>query len=175
MNIVHAFLEQARIRPQAPALIATRGGRDRTVTFAQLAAASAATASQFSRAGLRPGDAVLLLIPMSPELYAVLVGLFRAGLVAVVLDPSAGRDHIDRCVRLCPPAGFIGIPRAHALRAVSAGIRAIPRKFCVGAGWPFGSRLNPWERPDATGAVLEMETEAPAPAGPVPAKIRREV
>jgi acyl-CoA synthetase (AMP-forming)/AMP-acid ligase II len=162
VNIADVLLAQAAARPDATAILASHRGRDRAMTFAGLAAASAAVARQLRQAGLRPGEAVLLLVPMSPELYAVLVGLLRAGLVAMVLDPSAGRAHIDHCCALCHPAAFVGTPWTHALRLVSAGIRAIPRKFRVGRGWPLGTRLRLSAGAGSDARVVSLDPAAPA-------------
>ena len=162
MNLATIVLEQARLRPKAPAIIASHKGRDRIMTFGGLADASARVAEQLREVGLAPGSAMLLLVPMSPELYAVLVGLFRAGLVPTVLDPSAGRKHIDRCCELNPPAGFIGVPKAHMLRLLSGRIRDIPHKFCVGAGWPFGRRLQFTDGKSIDERVADLPSEHPA-------------
>ncbi len=162
MNIANIVIEQARLRANAPAIIASHKGRDRVMTFGELADASARVAAQLRNAGLAAGSAVLLLVPMSPELYAVLVGLFRAGFVPTVLDPSAGRKHIDRCCELNPPAGFIGVPKAHALRLLSGRIRNIPHKFCVGAGWPFGQRLELADGNSIDEKVANLPSEHPA-------------
>jgi acyl-coenzyme A synthetase/AMP-(fatty) acid ligase len=162
VNIATIVLDQAKLRPNAPAIIASHKGRDRVMTFRELANASARVAVQLCEAGLAPGSAVLLLVPMSPELYAVLVGLFRAGFVPTVLDPSAGRKHIDRCCELNPPAGFIGVPEAHALRLLSGRIRDIPHKFCVGAGWPFGRRLEVGRGKLIDERVADLPSEHPA-------------
>jgi acyl-CoA synthetase (AMP-forming)/AMP-acid ligase II len=88
-------------------------------------------AAAFEAAGLRPGDRALVVHPISIGLYAVLIGLFRLGATALILDPSAGREYLDRCCRLANPRGFIASPKAHLLRLLSGGIRRIPIKLIV--------------------------------------------
>ena len=134
MNVVTLFQAQAAACPGAPALVEGRGARRRVTTFSDLDAAGARGAAALLDAGLRPGDAVLVLVPLSAALYRVLAAVFRAGLVAVVLDPSAGRDHVARCCQMRPPDAFVGVPKAHLLRAVVPAVRRIPRRFVVG-GW----------------------------------------
>ncbi len=69
---------------------------------------------------------------MSIALYAVLVGLWRLGAVAMIVDPAAGREHIDQCCRRNPPHAFIAIPKGHLLRLVSSVIRQIPMPITIG-------------------------------------------
>src|SRR5260370_42564340 len=97
-------------RPEAFAIIDTgsrpgrftsfirfRNASYRQITFAQLEQASACAASLFRQQALRPGDAVLVLHPISIELYRPLLLLFRLPLIAMFLDPSAGRTTRHPC------------------------------------------------------------------------------
>jgi acyl-CoA synthetase (AMP-forming)/AMP-acid ligase II len=151
MNISETLWVWATRSPEAPAVIDTRRGRSRSVSFAELDLAAARAAGMFLRAGLRPGDPVLILGPMSAELYVALVAVFRLGLTAVFLDPSARREHIERCCRLCPPRAFIASATAHLLSLFSRALRRIPVKFCIGPpipgtwSWSRADRLAPHE------------------------------
>jgi acyl-CoA synthetase (AMP-forming)/AMP-acid ligase II len=134
MNIAEILREQADRRPDAPAIIDRCRGKDRITTFAGLERQSQHAAALFRKNGLRPGDAVLVFYPMSAELYVVLLGLFRLGVVAMFVDPSAGRDHIERCCEHWPPRGLIAGFKGHLLRLISPALRRVPRKFVL--GWP---------------------------------------
>jgi acyl-CoA synthetase (AMP-forming)/AMP-acid ligase II len=136
MNISELLKARATACPDAIAVIDTWRRRSRTITFAGLDRAAAQAAALLQRAGLRPGDAVLVLHPMSADLYIALSAIFRLGLVAMFLDPSAGSEHIDRCCALWPPKGLIASARAHLLRLHSSGLRHIPFKFAVGLPVP---------------------------------------
>lgn len=136
MNIATVLAEQAERRPAAAAILDTFHGRDRQLTFAELNTEAMRVAAMFEAHGLRAGDAVLVLHGLSAELYVALVAVFRLGLVAMFLDPSAGRDHIERCCRMWQPAGFLGNPKAHLLRFLSGAIRRIPKQFCIGPWVP---------------------------------------
>src|SRR5438067_13002055 len=94
--------------------------------------------------GLRAGDAVLVFQPMSIDLYVCLLAIFRAGLVAMFLDPAAGREHIKHCCELGSPAAFIGSTKAHLLLPFSRALRRIPRRFSIGRLRIPGS--IPWVR-----------------------------
>jgi acyl-CoA synthetase (AMP-forming)/AMP-acid ligase II len=73
---------------------------------------------------------------MAVRLYVVLIGLFRLGVTAMFVDPSAGRHQIDRSCRLGQPHAFVATRAAHVLRLVSGAIRHTPLKIVVGAGLP---------------------------------------
>ncbi len=163
MNTANLLLEQVASRPGATALIETVGGRDITLTFAQLGDRSARLAALLRDRGLRPGQTVLVLVPMSLELYIVLFALFRLGLVAMFLDPSAGREHIEACCALRPPDALIGTVKAHLLRLTIAALRRIPCNISIG-GLPVPSavNLNRSERLAPHDTVFVADAETPA-------------
>jgi len=143
MNIGEMLKERATTCPEGVAILETRNGSSRALTFAGLERASAQAAALLRGAGFRPGDAVLVFHPMSAELYIALLAIFRLGLVAMFLDPSAGTEHIDRSCALYPPRGLIASSRAHLLRLLSPSMRAIPVKFSIGLPVPGAMR---WAR-----------------------------
>lgn len=138
MNIAELLQVQARERPDAAAII-ERGG---TVTFAELEHAAGRMAALLQADGLRAGDGVLVFQPMSGELYIILSALFRLGAVAMFLDPSAGRQHMERCCEIYPPRAIIASPRAQFLRWVSPGLRRIPKRYVCGRFFPGTSSLR---------------------------------
>jgi acyl-CoA synthetase (AMP-forming)/AMP-acid ligase II len=117
--------------PHTTAIIDTRHGRSRTMTFAELESASAHLAARLKHAGLCPGDVVLVLLPMSAELAITFNAMFRLGLVAMLLDPAAGRQHIERCCSLFAPRALIAGSKVHLLRLVSPALRRIPARFAT--------------------------------------------
>lgn len=138
-----AVLLQQQARSTAPAIIDRLHGRDRVTSFSELQQQVTRAAALLWQEGLRSGDAVLVFQPMSLELYVALIALFRLGLVAMFIDPSAGLEHIERCCSLFPPKAFIGSPKAHLLRLLSPALRRIPRSFVIGAHLPGAI---PWSR-----------------------------
>ncbi|MDQ3030738.1 MAG: AMP-binding protein, partial [Actinomycetota bacterium] len=134
MNITHVLTRQATERPGCVAIVDGVGRRARRVTFAELVAQSAAAAAMLRRDGLGPGDRVLILVPMSVDLYVALIAVFRLGAVATFLDPSAGLAHVTHCCRIAGPAALIGSVKVHLLRLVSPAIRRIRRRYAI--GWP---------------------------------------
>jgi len=129
MNIVTVLEEQAQRWPDRPAIIDEQSGCSPTTSFAELHRISATRATLLARHGLRPGDPVILLCPLSRDFYVNLLAIFRLGAVGVVFDPSAGLRHIERCCDLAKPKALIGSWKAHLLRLVSPSIRRVPLRL----------------------------------------------
>ncbi|MCY4574298.1 MAG: AMP-binding protein, partial [Gemmatimonadetes bacterium] len=158
MNITQILFDQATQRPEAPAIVEAAGAGSRTLTFVELAERSARAAALLQAAGLRKGDRVLVFQPMSIELYVALLAIFRLGLVATVLDPSAGRGHIEQCCGIARPRAFIGPARAHILRFLCRGLRRIERHF-VTAGWaPRATRWSILERYEPLNSITPCDS-----------------
>jgi acyl-CoA synthetase (AMP-forming)/AMP-acid ligase II len=136
MNIATLLQTQARLRPHTPALLETIRGRNRSTSFAQLELQVGQVATFLHQQGLQAGDPVLVFYPMSAELYIILGALFRLGLIAMFLDPNAGRNHFDRCCTLCPPRGMIASSQAYWLAVRSPALQHIPLKVAIGLPLP---------------------------------------
>ncbi len=99
MNAVDLLERAAATWHDTPAIIDGRAGHESVLTYAALEDHSRQLATLFSQAGLRAGDGIALMIPMSADLYAVIAATWRLGLVAVFIDPAAGNEHFEQCVR----------------------------------------------------------------------------
>lgn len=162
MNLAHVLQEQSSVRPNAAAIIDTWRGRSRTTSFAELDQSAARAARLLVKHGLQPGDAVLVFYPMSVELYVVLVALFRLRLIAMFLDPSASRDHFERCCALHRPRALIAGTKAHLLRLLSPALRRIPIKFVIGFPVPGAIRWSGADRLPPLNEVSDCEPDTPA-------------
>jgi acyl-CoA synthetase (AMP-forming)/AMP-acid ligase II len=161
MNIAEILLQRAEELGENAAIIDVHRNRDRCYSFRELDAATAGVAAQLKSAGLKAGDGMLLLHPVATELYLVLVALFRLGCVAIFLDPSAGRAHIERCCAIFPPKGFFGSPRAQLLRWAVAELRHVPKAFCP-TWFPGTQRLDLGAMAEPTREIVSLSAEAPA-------------
>jgi acyl-CoA synthetase (AMP-forming)/AMP-acid ligase II len=159
MNVAALLTSRTSTCGESVAII--DGSRNqRTITFAELERAVACTTARLHRHGLRPGDSVLVLQPMSLELYCVLIAIFRSGLVAMFVDPSSGRHHLASCCKMNPPMAFIGSARAHLFRLISPALRRIPAKL-----WSESlvrSALKEVHVPDADVAIQDCPSDTPA-------------
>lgn len=158
MNIAEILAAQAADHPSDVAILDPSSRHRRAITFAELDLAAARSAALLDQSGLRRGDSVFVFQPMSIELYVALLAVFRLGLVAMFLDPSAGREHIERCCALHAARGFIAGAKAHLLRLLSPALRRIPIKFVIGPPLPGAIR---WPRADALPPRPQIEPVAP--------------
>jgi olefin beta-lactone synthetase len=131
-NIAARLAERARLHPERAALVEFRRGRRRAVTYARLDALAGAVSARLAGAGVGPGDRVVVFVPVSIALYAVLLGIFHRGATAVFVDPGLGRDRVAAAVRSASPRLFAGILQAHLYRLFSPALRAVPRTLLVG-------------------------------------------
>ena len=162
MNIAERLAARAARHPDAPAIVDTWHGQPRVTSFAALERATARGAALLHSLGARAGDAVVVLHPMSLELYAALIAVFRLGMIAVVPEPSASRDQVATALAPLPIAGFIGSRKAHLLRLRHPVFRRA--RFAVSLdGWlPFATR---WQAGDARPALDTLATvDADTPA-----------
>lgn len=141
-----------------------------TRTFAQLHADSDAIAHGLTAAGITRGTRTVLMVPPSPDFFALTFALFKLAAVPVLIDPGMGVKNLGRCLAEAEPEAFIGVPKAHLARrllgwgrrtirtTVNAGRR---RFFCDTslsqlreAGRSRGPFPIPNVSPDETAAIL---------------------
>jgi olefin beta-lactone synthetase len=161
MNIAEILLQRAEELGDNAAIIDVHRNRNRSYSFRELDVATASVAGQLQRANLKPGDGILLLHPVAAELYLVLVALFRLGCVAIFLDPSAGRAHIERCCAIFPPKAYFGSQRAQLWRWVIPYLRHLPTAFCP-TWFPGAQRLNLATTAKPMRQIVSLSDEAPA-------------
>ncbi len=139
VNLLDRFQQQAARTPDRPALITAKAQS----SFSELERRSAQAAQMLSAKGLRAGDVALVFQPMSVCLYEVLLALFRLGMVALFVDPQAGRDTIVHAVARCRPKALIACHKAQWLRLLSPAVAAIPHKLATAAWFPGATS---WQR-----------------------------
>ncbi|MBX3741635.1 MAG: AMP-binding protein [Akkermansiaceae bacterium] len=159
MNLVALLAERAAEHPDRPALVDSANGVDRIVTYRELMERVAGGASFLKRSGLKRGDTVLLLHPVSIELYEFLLAAFHLGVRAMLADPSGGRAFISLCCQRVRLAAFFGSWKAQAFGMVIPEIRKCPMRFRTGAWFP---RTMKW-RTDATPhELVDVPEDEPA-------------
>lgn len=102
----------AASRAPGDAIFYLRCGRTgfRTVTAADIAVTVEIRASLLRARGIRPGDRVAVLVPPSPDLYAVLLAIHLVGAVAVQMDPAMGARRMAECLVRIAAKGAVCVP-----------------------------------------------------------------
>jgi olefin beta-lactone synthetase len=129
-NIVSRLAAAAARYPERLAIADSRS----RIAFGALSERVASAGGGLSAAGVRAGDRVLVFVPMSVDLYVMLLGTLHAGAVPVFVDAWADRRRLAAAVRAAAPAAFIGSRRALLLRLLSAEVRRIPRVYTPRSG-----------------------------------------
>lgn len=148
VNIANALTEMAARQPHTPAIFQPSGfdsaGRRQYVhlTYHQLNVDSERIAAGLGHFGIEHGARVALMVKPSLEFFALVFGLFKAGVAPVIIDPGIGTKPLKTCLAEAAPEAFIGIPLAQAARALMGWARASSKvNITVGSGW-FGPRLD---------------------------------
>jgi len=174
MNLIELLDGVARRTPRLAAIIDGPAGREREISFAELCLWSRQIASLLRRTGAGPGDGIVMLVPMSAPLYAVIAAAFRIGAVPVFIDPDQAAAQIESCRDTLPLRAFVGSPMACVVRSLTPALRAITPAF-VTRGWfpgatPLGcaQRLPPVAdspfRADDAPAMLSFTSGSTGPA-----------
>lgn len=135
-NVVHLLYQAAAKRPDRNALVMPGG---EALTFRALWDHADRCSTGLAELGFHAGDRAIVMIPMSMELYVVLLGIIKMGGVAVFVDPWIGARRIARFCAFADPRAFVGIPRSHILRIVDRRLLRIPLTISTGrccAGMP---------------------------------------
>ncbi len=135
INISRPLTDMARIQPDTPAIIFPQ--EKRSLTFLELDRDSNRIAAGLARIGVGRGTRVALLVPPSPDLFALTFALFKAGSVPVFIDPGIGARNMKGCLAEAEPVAFIGIPKAHVARRLLGWGRASIRINVVVGGGSF--------------------------------------
>jgi len=96
-NVVGAFRHHARLKPAQIAV----ADAYRQLTFAELDDASSRAAQALIESGVAAEQAVVLCIERSTDFVIALLGVLKAGAMAVPLDPAAPRERIEASISAC--------------------------------------------------------------------------
>ena len=127
MNISSLFLNAAQAYPERIAIIDTK----RSIDYSQLAKEVEQTSAYFQRKGIKKGDRVLVFVPMSVDLYRIVLALFHCGATAVFLDEWVSKKRMELCCEIANCKGFIGVFKARLFSLFSKELRKIPVKLRV--------------------------------------------
>jgi amino acid adenylation domain-containing protein len=122
--IHHAFLAQARLRPDAEALHFDGGAW----SYAELLARTRSFAAELRAAGIGQGEVVAILAKRDPEVIVAMIGAARSGATFIVLDAAYPDAHVEKLLALAAP---------HALVSAGPGLRSRGRSLARAIRVPF--------------------------------------
>lgn len=127
-------------RSMFAAQVAARGaaiavaGKEQRWSYDELSQRAEVAAAGFLALGLKPGDRVVVQLPNIPEFFAVVFGLFRAGLIPVFALPDHRLAEITHFARKAEASAYIIAdshgqfdyrPLGHALQKEVPGLRHV--------------------------------------------------
>lgn len=131
------------------------------ITFRELDDLSSRLSEGFYGEGLRANDRAVILAPISINLYASLIALFKLGATAVFLDPQTKYKQLNTAIGLANPCAFIGTRKALWLRYFLPALQRIPHMFLSeGDGMNSVQRMGQVFAPRTT--IAEVEDDVPA-------------
>ncbi|HIP76780.1 MAG TPA: peptide synthase, partial [Psychromonas hadalis] len=110
--------------------------------------------------GLKSGDKAVLMVTPSLDFFSVTFGLFKAGIVPILVDPGMGIKNLKQCFLEAKPDAFIGIGKAHlARRLFGWGKQSLKHNITV-EKWPIlgGKTLASLLKKHPSPAQFEMIT-----------------
>ena len=133
-NNIASLLDVSALRfPDRPAIYY----KDSSMSFSELQECVHSCAVMLLKYGLKAGDRVIIMTPMSPDLYISLLAVIRCGAVAVFVDPWISMRRIAAFASFAEPSCFIGVPKSHLLRLLSPQLARL--KLTVSTGSVFAA------------------------------------
>ena len=132
-NVVARLKSVAARCGDRPALVidSAEQGR-RSITFGELWDAVDRVSVGLRQRGLQPGQRAIVMVPMSIDLYIVLLAVLKVGAAAVFVDPWIGLRQVAAFAVFAEPSAFIGIGKSHWLRQLERRLRAIKLSVTTG-------------------------------------------
>lgn len=163
-NIAAYLPQMAATRPHALAIVFpqardAQGKRAYThYTYRQLDQRSDEIARGLMGFGIQRGHRAVLMVRPSLEFFALAFGLFKAGIVPVLIDPGLGVRQLKQCLAEAEPHAFIGIPQAHLARVLLGwGKPTVKRLVTVGRRYGWGGATLAQIAPRSSAAVPVLE------------------
>jgi len=161
-NNIASMLDKVTISHGNRAALVYKGG---SITFGDLQTKVKQCANMLTEYGLKTGERVIIMIPMSAELYVVLLAIIRCGAVAVFVDPWIPMKQIAAFSAFAQPGGFIGIAKSHVLRLLDRKLSRLKISITTGPtllGLPARYSLHEMEKYKAEGDAAAVSKDDPA-------------
>lgn len=122
INIARRLVQTAAAMPEALAVVVPKGRNEHgcrvyeRITFRELDRDSDRIARGLRERGVTPGMRLALMVRPGLDFIRLTFGLFKAGAVAILIDPGMGRRSLLKCLDEAEPEGFVALPIVHSIR-----------------------------------------------------------
>ena len=176
MNVAKFLSEFAADQPDQLAIAAPKPAvahnrelaleqRYSTITFSELDDISSRLAAGLMQMGVTPGTRLALLVPPSIDFITWVFALLKSGAVSILIDPGIGKDNLINCLTKAEPAGFIGIPKGHAVRLLmKRRFSKAKHNVTIGRRWFWGGKTQKQLRNTSTQSFKAFQADESSPA-----------
>ena len=126
-NITSLFLRAAKQFSEVTAIVEG----EKQITYKQLEWEVKNYAAYLLRKGIRPGDRILIFVPMSIDLYKIVLAIFHIGAVAVFLDEWVNLKRMELCCKIANCKALITPWKFRIVSVFSKELRSIPVKLNI--------------------------------------------
>ncbi len=126
-------------------------------TFGNLDQRTDVIARGLVRWGIRPGMRLAMLVPFGAPFIELVFALLKTGASVVLIDPGIGKKHLIGCLSEALPDGFVGIPKAQAIRTLlRKNFPTAKWNVTLGRRWFWGGKTLKQILADGEGSTLEL-------------------
>jgi acyl-CoA synthetase (AMP-forming)/AMP-acid ligase II len=144
LNVASHLARLAAAEPDQPALHYPHRGVNlsgptpyTTLTFRELNDLADRLAFALDSIGIQRGTRTALMVPPSPDFFALTFALFKVAAVPVLIDPGMGVKNLGKCLAEAEPEAFIGVAKAHAARRLLGWAKKTIRTTLNVGRWRF--------------------------------------
>ncbi len=139
-NMTGEVLARAELHPERAALIlGHEGGGEERVSFAQLCERAGEIQRALVARGWRAGDRAVVMMPVGADLYALVLALASAGMIAVLIDPGMGPARVLWAARHSGARALFSVKALTRFRAVVPTLRRLEVFTADGPGGVCGA------------------------------------
>lgn len=153
-NIINLFLQTAQAYPERVAFI----HEGTAITFGELLNDVQHTAGLYIQKGIVPGNKVLVFVPMSIDLYRIVLALFYIGACPVFLDEWVSFSRLKKCLETAPCTSVIAGRKLLLLSYFAQPLRKIRLKLYAGAKYRDAPQTRPYDAHDDETALVTFTT-----------------
>lgn len=159
-NVASILDERCLVAPSAIAFIEASKNSIKTTTYNEFRAQVKTKAASLKAFGVEKNDVVLILQPISIQLYSSILAVLRNGASVMFVDPALDRKTINNCISQVNPKAMIACPKFALLSLLLSGVRSIPLHFIEGIDTSiFNTRVK---SKNETIAIAAVKKEQPA-------------